>query len=157
VRQLQQRQIGKRYLAIVHGMLPLDSGDIEAPLARDPEDRRRVLVTPTGKQAVTRYRVLGAHDEFSLVQVELMTGRTHQIRAHFASLGAPLAGDATYGGSDERTRMLGIERVQLHAWELAFRHPGTGSDCVVRAPVPRDMHNPLMALGLLDYFVEAQR
>jgi 23S rRNA pseudouridine1911/1915/1917 synthase len=154
VRQLQQRQIGKRYLAIIRGGLPLDSGVIDAPLARDPEERRRVIIRPTGKQAATRYRVLGSRGGFALVLVEPLTGRTHQIRAHLASLGAPLAGDATYGGTDEHLRALGIERVQLHAWELAFRHPASGSDYVVRAPVPHDMNDALVAIGLRDLLVE---
>jgi 23S rRNA pseudouridine1911/1915/1917 synthase len=154
VRQLQQRQIGKRYLAIIRGELPLDSGVIDAPLARDPEERRRVIVTPTGKQAATRYRVLGVRGGFALALVEPVTGRTHQIRAHLGSLGAPLAGDAIYGGMDEHLRALGIERVQLHAWELAFRHPATADDCVVRAPLPHDMNGVLVALGLRDSLIE---
>lgn len=154
VRQLQQRNIGKRYLAIIRGELPLGSGVIDAPLARDPEDRRRVIITPTGKQAATRYRVLGSRDGFTLVLAEPVTGRTHQIRAHLASLGAPLAGDATYGGSDTHVRALGIGRVQLHAWELAFRHPASGSDCLVRAPVPHDMNDMLVAIGLRDLLVD---
>lgn len=153
VRQLQQRQIGKRYLAIIRGGLPL-GGVIDAPLARDPEDRRRVIITPTGKQAATRYRMLGSRGEFALVLVEPVTGRTHQIRAHLASLGAPLAGDATYGSMDTHLRAFGIERVQLHAWELAFRHPASGSDCVVRAPVPHDMNDALVAIGLRDLLVD---
>lgn len=154
VRQLQQRQIGKRYLAIIRGALPLESGVIDAPLARDPEERRRVIITPTGKQAATRYRVLGARGGFALVLAEPVTGRTHQIRAHLASLGAPIAGDATYGGMDEHLRAFGIERGQLHAWELACRHPASGGGYVVRAPVPHDMNDALVAIGLQHLLVD---
>lgn len=150
VRQFQQREIVKRYLAIVNGRLGSRSGEIDAPLCRDVADRRRVVVSPEGKPARTRYDVLAANDEFSLALAEPLTGRTHQIRAHLASLGAPLAGDAVYGGATETTSAMGIERTQLHAWELSFRHPATGSVYVVRAPIPADMSATLSALKLRD-------
>lgn len=148
VRQFQQRQIGKRYLALVCGRLPAESGEIDAPLRRDPDDRRRVIVAPEGKPARTSYQLLATRNDFSLVLAEPLTGRTHQIRAHLTHIGAPLAGDATYGGVTETANAMGIARAQLHAWELAVRHPITGSAYVVRAPLPADMRAALVTLGL---------
>ena len=148
VRQFQQRLIVKRYLAIVCGGFAASSGEIDAPLGRDPADRRRVIISPDGKPARTQYQALAARADFSLALAEPLTGRTHQIRAHLASQGTPLAGDAVYGGVNEATIAAGIERVQLHAWELVFRHPATGGAYVARAPVPPDMRAALRILGL---------
>ena len=148
VRQFEQRRIAKRYLAVLVGTPPSAEGEITAPLCRDPADRRRVIVSPAGKTATTRYRLLAARDGFALALVEPLTGRTHQIRAHLASVGAPLAGDALYGGASEATRAAGVERMPLHAWELAFRHPALGEARMIRAPLPPDMRAALAALGL---------
>jgi 23S rRNA pseudouridine1911/1915/1917 synthase len=150
VRQLEQRRLGKRYLAIVRGELPDANGEIDAPLMRNPDDRRQVIVSPEGQSALTRYTVLGAHSGFSLVLAEPRTGRTHQIRAHLASLGTPIAGDAVYGGADPGTAAAGVERTQLHAWEIEFYHPGVESEEVVRAPIPSDMGAVLDQVGLRD-------
>jgi 23S rRNA pseudouridine1911/1915/1917 synthase len=148
VRQFEQRRIVKRYLAIIGGCLATDSGEIDAPLCRDPLDRRRVIVSPAGKSARTRYQVLAVRNGFSLALAEPLTGRTHQIRAHLAFQGAPIAGDTTYSGATETAQAVGIERVQLHAWELAFRHPATGASTTIRAPVPADMRAACATLGL---------
>lgn len=150
VRQFQQRLIVKRYLAIIIGEPSTSSGEIDAPLGRDPADRRRVIISPDGKPARTQYQTLAARAGFALALVEPLTGRTHQIRAHLASQGTPLAGDAVYGGVNEATIAAGIGRVQLHAWKLVFRHPATGEATVVRAPVPPDMRDALHTLGLWD-------
>lgn len=148
VRQMEQRRVTKRYLAILMGTLPAATGEIAASLCRDPADRRRVIVSPAGKPATTRYRLLAARDGYALALVEPLTGRTHQIRAHLASLGAPLAGDATYGGAGEATRAAGVTRTLLHAWELAFHHPATSERRTIQAPLPPDMRDTLAALGL---------
>lgn len=150
VRQFQQRLVTKRYLAVVRGRLLANTGKINAPLCRDPEDRRRVVILDAGKPASTHYQVLATRGDFSLVLVEPLTGRTHQIRAHLAGQGTPLAGDAVYGGATEATDAAGIGRTLLHAWEVAFRHPATGSPCVVRAPIPSDMGAVLSMLELWD-------
>lgn len=148
VRQLERRQIVKRYLAIVCGSPSASSGMIDAPLCRDPGDRRQVIVSPAGKSAVTRYEVLASHGEFALVLAEPLTGRTHQIRTHLASVGAPLAGDAIYGGATAASSLAHIERTQLHAWELRFAHPATGAILTVRAPLANDMRAAIAELGL---------
>ena len=149
VRQFEQRLVVKRYLAVVVGALP-DEGEISAPLCRDPADRRRVIVAEAGKPAHTRYRVLAASDGFALALVEPLTGRTHQIRAHLAHLGAPLAGDALYGGASEATLAAGIGRALLHAWELGFRHPATSATAAIWAPIPSDMRAALSTLRLVE-------
>ena len=150
VRQFEQRQIVKRYLAIVNGGPEIACGEVDAPLRRDPDDRRRVIISLAGKPARTRYRVLASAGDFSLLLAEPLTGRTHQIRAHLEQVGMPLAGDATYGGANAATLAAGIARTQLHAWELAFRHPGTGRMAVIQAPIPGDMRAALAALGLVN-------
>ena len=149
VRQFEQRRVVKRYLAVVVGALP-DEGEIFAPLRRDPADRRRVIVAEAGKPAYTRYRVLAASDGFALALVEPLTGRTHQIRAHLANLGAPLAGDALYGGASEATQASGIRRALLHAWELGFHHPATGDAAAIQAPIPSNMRAALSMLRLVE-------
>jgi 23S rRNA pseudouridine1911/1915/1917 synthase len=148
-RQFEQRRVVKRYLAVVVGALP-DEGEISAPLRRDPADRRRVIVAEAGKPTHTRYRVLAASDGFALALVEPLTGRTHQIRAHLAHRGAPLAGDALYGGASEATLAAGIGRALLHAWELRFRHPATSATAAICAPIPSDMRAALSTLRLAE-------
>jgi 23S rRNA pseudouridine1911/1915/1917 synthase len=148
VRQFQQRQMVKRYLAIIVGHLASSSGEIDAPLCRDPNDRRRVVVSPAGKPARTRFQALATRDDYSLILAEPLTGRTHQIRAHFACQGTPLAGDAVYGGATTTTEAAGIQRAQLHAWEVVFRHPATGNISAIRAPIPDDLRAACVSLGL---------
>lgn len=150
VGQFQQRHIVKRYMAITLGRFATLTGEIDAPLCRDPNDRRRVILSPAGKPARTRFQVVTARDGYSLVLAEPLTGRTHQIRAHLASQGTPLAGDDLYSGATEATQAIGIKRTQLHAWELEFHHPATGNTLVVRAPIPDDMRAACTTLGLLD-------
>jgi 23S rRNA pseudouridine1911/1915/1917 synthase len=98
VRQFERRTVGKRYIALLATGPAVDAGMIEAPLARDPSDRRRVIVTPEGQPAATRFRVLARRGGAALALVEPLTGRTHQVRAHMTALGAPLLGDALYAG-----------------------------------------------------------
>ncbi|HEX5107591.1 MAG TPA: RluA family pseudouridine synthase [Vicinamibacterales bacterium] len=131
-------QLRKEYLAIVRGWPRPPRGRIRHPLARDPFDRRRVVVAPGGAASETRYELVdrreSASGRESLVRCELLTGRTHQIRVHLAAQGWPVVGDATYGCSDER-----IPRQALHAWRLAFTHPVTKQPIDLEAPIPEDM------------------
>jgi 23S rRNA pseudouridine1911/1915/1917 synthase len=133
VRQLQARTVKRTYLAIARGAVP-DEGVVDAPIGRHPTQRTRMAVVPGGKPAVTRYRVRERFRRHALLECELETGRTHQIRVHLASIGHPLEGDPVYGGRGTSR----LPRQALHAWKLAFVHPGTGREVRFTAPPPAD-------------------
>jgi 23S rRNA pseudouridine1911/1915/1917 synthase len=135
VRQFERRQVRKWYLALVCDAPDVSVDEIRAPLRRDPLDRRRVVVDPAGQEAITAYRVLAAADGLALLLAEPRTGRTHQIRAHLAWLGHPIAGDATYGGLTGPA----IARQMLHAWALRVQHPARGAPLTIQAPIPADL------------------
>ena len=144
--QARHGQIAKEYLAVVHGRPDPPSGRIHFPLARDPADRRRVIVLPTGAPSETAYDAIGSLDTadgpISLVRCMLVTGRTHQIRVHFEASGWPILGDPLYGRPSAQ-----IARQALHAWRIAFTHPITGQRLTVVAPLPTDIHELAGALG----------
>jgi 23S rRNA pseudouridine1911/1915/1917 synthase len=129
------RTVSRTYLALVDGVLPRDEGTIDAPIGRHPRHRTRMAVVPRGRGAVTRYRVRERFARHTLVEVQLVTGRTHQIRVHFAHLGYPVAGDPVYGRADD----LAIGRQALHAFRLRFAHPTSGRELVFAAPLPADL------------------
>ncbi len=133
VRQLQARTVKRTYLAIVRGAVPA-AGTVDAPIGRHPTQRTRMAIVPGGKPAITHYRVRERFAAHALVECDLETGRTHQIRVHLASIGHPLEGDPVYGGRGER-RLL---RQALHAWKLAFVHPRTRKEVRFTAPPPAD-------------------
>ena len=144
--QLQARRVHKRYLAMVWGSPRPESGAVDAPIARHPADRKRMAVVEGGRAAVTNYTVLERFPDVSLVEARPVTGRTHQIRVHMASLGCPLLGDALYG----RGRPTPIERHFLHAATLAFRQPTTGETIEVSSPLPPDLQSTLDAFRLAE-------
>jgi 23S rRNA pseudouridine1911/1915/1917 synthase len=133
VRQLQARTVKRTYLAIARGAVP-DEGAVDAPVGRHPTQRTRMAVVPGGKPALTHYRVLERFGAHALVECDLETGRTHQIRVHLASIGHPLEGDPVYGARGARR----LPRQALHAWKLAFVHPRTGRQVRFTAPPPAD-------------------
>jgi 23S rRNA pseudouridine1911/1915/1917 synthase len=133
-RALQRAPIRKEYLVIVAGEPRPATGTIDLPLARDTEDRRRVVVRPEGAPSVTNYEVLSTKDGLSIVRCELVTGRTHQIRVHMAASGWPIMGDRTYGIADPR-----IARQALHSWRATFVHPVGGQQVEITAPLPGDL------------------
>ena len=141
VKQLQEKTVTRKYLAIVHGVIPHDVGTIDAPLGRDPKDRQKMTVVDNGKHAVTHFRVKERFTHYTFVECELETGRTHQIRVHMKYIGYPLAGDPKYGPK----KTLDIEGQALHAQVLGFTHPRTGEYLEFSAPLPEEMEN------LLDY------
>ena len=150
-RQFKDREVYKAYLALLEGHLQPAWGRIEAPVGRDPKHRQRMAVLPGGREAVTEYHVLeqfahslgAAAGDYTLVQAEPKTGRTHQIRVHLASIGHPVVGDLVYG---RRKPRLPVPRQFLHAWKLAFRHPKTGMRVEFEAPLPGDLEAVLVML-----------
>ncbi len=141
--QLSQHLIERRYLALVQGVPAGGSGVVDAPLGRDLRNPRRVAVVWGGKRAVTRFRLVGGSAEYSLLEVRLETGRTHQIRVHMASVGLPLAGDDLYG-----VRVAGLERPFLHSQSIAFIHPFSKQRISVTSPLPGDLVEELELLGI---------
>ena len=137
--QLKARRVRKTYLALVGGVVDAQLGRIEKPIGRDPRDRHRMAVVAGGRAAVTGYRVRERFGGWTLLEVDLVTGRTHQIRVHLASIGHPVAGDPVYAGGRVRRGPDGLERLFLHAWKLEFLSPA--SDRLVRAeaPLPRPL------------------
>ncbi|OLC29798.1 MAG: hypothetical protein AUH31_06005 [Armatimonadetes bacterium 13_1_40CM_64_14] len=133
--QVAARTVSRTYLALVDGVLARDEGTIDAPIGRHPHHRTRMAVVPRGRAAVTRYRVRERFAQHTLVEIQLVTGRTHQIRVHFAHLGYPVAGDPVYGGADDLT----IRRQALHASRLKFTHPTSGRVLEFEAPLPADL------------------
>ncbi|MFD2671304.1 RluA family pseudouridine synthase [Marinicrinis sediminis] len=144
--QMHAFTVHKQYLAVVRGRLPRPHGTIDAPIERDPENPHYRMVIAEGARAVTRYKVHQASEEASLVQLQLETGRTHQIRVHMAHLGHPLIGDPLYGDPDLNLRYE-IDRQALHAAELGFEHPVTKEPLLFQAPLPADMRELLDRLS----------
>ena len=140
---IKAREVRREYLALVHGRIAPDEGVIDAPIARHPRHRRRMAVVADGRRALTRYRVREPFATATLVEVSLQTGRTHQIRVHFAHLGHPVVGDPVYG---RRGETWGMTRQALHAFRLTFTHPGTGAPIAIEAPLPDDMGEALAKL-----------
>lgn len=140
-KQIKDRTITKNYLAVVKGTFKKDEGMIDAPIGRDPCNRKRMAVVATGREARTAYRVLRRMKDHSLIEARLITGRTHQIRVHCASVGHPILGDALYGG---RSPLLG--RQFLHAAELRFLQPRTGAPIACTSPLPPELQRVLDVL-----------
>jgi 23S rRNA pseudouridine1911/1915/1917 synthase len=126
--------VRKEYLAVVRGTPVPAKGAIVLPLGRSPEDRRRVIVTPTGQHCHTTYEVLSTSSRRALVRCEIVTGRTHQIRVHLAAQGWPIIGDRVYGEQDPA-----VVRQALHAWRLLLPHPVTRRAHQLEAPVAPDL------------------
>ena len=145
---MKRRAIGRTYLALVRGRPAAASGTVEAPIGRHPAVRRKMAVTAGGRPAITHYRVLGSGEASSLLEVDLETGRTHQIRVHLGHLGHPVLGDPTYGGRSELSARLGLTRPFLHAARLSFPDPGSGERVAVTDPLPEDLRPALEAAGL---------
>lgn len=146
VRQLQARSVKRHYLALVHGQ-PGESGEVNAPIGRHPVQRTRMAVVPGGREALTRYRVIERFARATLVECELATGRTHQIRVHMAHIGYPLVGDATYGKARSADpRLDAFPRQALHAWQLGLIHPRTGEPCRWETALPDDFEGLLALL-----------
>ncbi|HYP22894.1 MAG TPA: RluA family pseudouridine synthase [Actinomycetota bacterium] len=145
---LRERRIERRYVALVRGRPPADSGTIEAPIGRHPTKRRLFAVVGDGRHSVTHYEIAQVGDRLALLDLKLETGRTHQIRVHLAHLGNPVLGDRVYGGVSELSRELGLTRPFLHARSLRFPHPDDGREIHVEDELPQDLAEALERAGL---------
>jgi len=144
-RMIREREVTRRYLALVDGRPPASSGTVDAPLGRDRR-RRTVMSSDTDKprEAVTHFELVEGLPRTTLLDVTLQTGRTHQIRAHMLAIGHPVAGDPRYGGSGAGAR-LGLARQFLHARVLMFRHPDTREELCCESKPPADLRRALDA------------
>jgi 23S rRNA pseudouridine1911/1915/1917 synthase len=140
-RQIKQRSIKKEYIALVLGHLTPEQGAIDAPIGRHPKDRKRMAVVSRGREARTKYKVIKYFDGYTLVEAMPETGRTHQIRVHFASIGYPIFGDHVYG---KRSPLLG--RQFLHAHKLGFKLPSSGEFAEFRSELPPELEAVLKQL-----------
>jgi len=135
-RAVREREVERVYLALAGGRLGSRTGTIDAPIGRSARQRQRMAVSgAASRQARTHFEVLELLPRESYLEAKLETGRTHQIRAHFAAIGHPLAGDDTYGGA----MRYGLARQFLHAHRLAFAHPASGEPLSFESPLPEDL------------------
>jgi 23S rRNA pseudouridine1911/1915/1917 synthase len=145
MRQFGSRQVQKEYLALVRGETPAPRGRVEAPIGRDPRDRQRMAVVAGGRESVTEYEALASGGGYTLLALHPLTGRTHQIRAHLAYLGLPIAGDLRYGGGEGPG---GLRRQFLHAARLGFARPLDDARLRVWSALPVDLATCLEAGGV---------
>lgn len=143
-KQFKARTVKKTYLALVVGRPAAAKGIIDVPLGRDPRHRQKFAPRPDGKPARTRYRLRQDFGRYSLLEIGLETGRTHQIRVHLAWLGCPVAGDTVYG---RKKTHLGLKRHFLHAWRLQFVHPASNRVLRLEAPLDETLQNILRGLA----------
>lgn len=143
--QLKDHKVNRQYVAIVHGVIPHEMGTIDAPIGRDPKSRQQMAVVfGNSKPAVTHFIVLERFKEFTVVELKLETGRTHQIRVHMKYIGYPVAGDPKYGPKNT----LQLNGQALHAKTLGFSHPRTGERLEFEAPMPAEMLDVIHMLRL---------
>lgn len=142
-KQIQSKQCRRIYVALLEGVVKQDDGVIDQPIGRSRSDRKKMDIVPDGRSAVTYYTVLERFDRYTLVQFELKTGRTHQIRVHAKFLGHPVVGDKTYGYSKCKWQLDGQ---LLHAAQLTFNHPVTGKEMTFVAPLPDYFDKVLQSL-----------
>jgi 23S rRNA pseudouridine1911/1915/1917 synthase len=154
--QFEARTVDKRYTALTFGQLEKEAGSIEAPLGRDPRSRVKMAVSKDGRPALTHFRVLEHFAELTLLEVEIKTGRTHQIRVHLAHVKHPIVGDTTYdsGRANQlknpqlRAAIAKLQRPFLHATSLSFTHPVGGQRLEFTAPLPPDLQTFLASATL---------
>ena len=145
-RAFKQRTVDKRYHALVQGHPDPSSGTIDAPIGRHRGPEWKFAVTEDGRHSITHYDTVEAFRAASLLDIHLETGRTHQIRVHFAALHHPCVGDLTYGADPTLAKRLGLDHQWLHARSLAFAHPADGRRIEITAPYPPDLEHALDVL-----------
>ncbi|MGA3030292.1 MAG: RluA family pseudouridine synthase [Candidatus Limnocylindrales bacterium] len=144
--QLKARGVKKTYLGLAMGAVTATSGRVEAPIGRDPHHRTRMAVVPGGREAATGYRVRERLPGWTLLELDLITGRTHQIRVHLSAIDHPLAGDPLYGTGTSRRGPAGLERLFLHSWRIELQSPSDGHLIRATAPLPPELESVLERL-----------
>ncbi len=132
--QIKNRQTKKIYIALVRGVIKENEATIDMPIGRSKKDRKKMAVTKDGKEAVTHFKVLKRYDNFTLLEIKIDTGRTHQIRVHMAEIGYPIVGDYVYSNGKNP---FNVEGQMLHAKQIEFVHPRTGKNMKIEAPIPK--------------------
>jgi len=146
--QLKEHSVTRKYIALVHGNVPHDQGTVDAPIGRDTHDRKLFTVTShNSKPAVTHFVVLERLGDYTLLELQLETGRTHQIRVHMKYIGYPMAGDPVYG-PNRSNKSIALNGQALHAAVLGFTHPRSGERLLFEAELPSDMEHVLNSLRL---------
>ena len=146
--QFSGRQVEKTYIALVHGKVKTESGRIDRPIARDPVHRTRMTARlGEGRVAWSEYRVVRRFDRFTLLEVRIGTGRTHQIRVHLSGMGHPVVGDTLYGAPAKVEGLPPLGRYFLHAHRIRFHTPATGEEVTVVSPLPRELEEWLSAFS----------
>ena len=141
--QIKNHEVKKIYIALVRGIVGEDEATIDMPIGRSTKDRKKMAVVKNGKEAVTHFKVLKRYDKYTLLEVKIDTGRTHQIRVHMAEIGHPVVGDMVYSNGKND---FGVEGQMLHAKSLDFRHPITGKQMHLEAELPKYFKNVIEKL-----------
>ena len=141
--QIKNHEVKKTYIALVRGVVKENEATIDMPIGRSTSDRKKMSVIKTGKNAVTHIKVLKRYDKYTLLEINIETGRTHQIRVHLAHIGYPVIGDYIYSNGKNE---FGIVGQCLHAKSLEFKHPITGKDMKLEAPLPEYFEKVLQEL-----------
>ncbi|MDI6689645.1 MAG: RluA family pseudouridine synthase [Actinomycetota bacterium] len=149
-KQVKKRKLRRIYLALVHGTFDIDSGTIEAPIGRSPHLRKKMMVISAGRHAVTNFKVKERFKDYTLLEVDIQTGRTHQIRVHMSYIKHPVVGDPEYGYR-KAGKELGLNRQFLHAHRLQFTHPGTEKSISFEDKLPEDLNKVLTLLRSGDH------
>jgi len=131
--QIKNRQTKKMYIALVRGVIKENEATIDMPIGRSKKDRKKMAITKDGKEAITHFKVLKRYDNFTLLEIKIDTGRTHQIRVHLAEIGYPIVGDYVYSNGKNP---FNVEGQMLHARQIEFVHPTTGKEMKIEAPIP---------------------
>ena len=132
-KQIKNREVKKTYLALTRGIIKENEATINMPIGRSTTDRKKMAVVKTGKEAITHFKVLERFKENTLLEINLETGRTHQIRVHLSQIGYPIVGDMVYSNGKNK---FGVQGQMLHAWKIKFMHPITGKKKEIEAPLP---------------------
>ena len=141
--QIQKRQVKKTYIALVRGVIKENEATINMPIGRNTKDRKKMAVSKNGKEAITHFKVLNRFEGYTLLELNIETGRTHQIRVHLAEIGYPIVGDYVYSNGKNPFNVLGQ---MLHAEKLEFKHPRTGEIVKFEAPLPKYFEQVLKQL-----------